>query len=283
MKIGVAPVNVGTPAPAFLAALAERAEAAGLESLWTYEHAIVPVDYASRYPYARSGKMPVTPETPFVDPLIALAFAAAKTSTIRLATGINILPQANPLSVAKQAASLDFLSGGRFTLGVGVGWLAEEFEAMGTPFARRGARFNDYLAAIRKVWTGDVVEHDGEFVKWSGFKSYPLPAQRPGPPIVIGGTSDPAFRRVARHGDGWFAPNRHIDHLAEMMPRLRAACEAAGRDIAEVEITAMWDPRREAERIGDYADLGVTRLVAQLHMLGADPLSSLDGLAALQS
>ena len=121
MKIGVAPLNVGSPEGGFVAALAQCAEDAGLESLWTFEHVMVPVEYGSRYPYSKTGKMPVTPQTNFVDPFVALGVAAGVTRRIRLATGIHILPQANPLSVAKQVASLDFLSGGRVLFGVGAG------------------------------------------------------------------------------------------------------------------------------------------------------------------
>ena len=150
-----------------------------MESLWTFEHVIVPMDYESKYPYDKSGKMAITPETNFFDPLICLANIAAATSTIRLGTGVNILSQANPIYVAKQVASLDFLSGGRFMFGAGIGWLEEEFRAVGVPFEKRGARFDDYVQALRKVWSGEVVEHQSDFVDWTNFKSYPLPVQDP--------------------------------------------------------------------------------------------------------
>ena len=140
MKFGLVPINVGGPnAAANMVPLAQYAESAGIESVWTFEHAIVPMSYESRYPYDKSGKMPVKPETWFIDPLIALSHVAAATKTLRLGTGVNILPQTNPLLLAKQAASIDVLSGGRLTLGLGIGWLEEEFVAMGTPFERRGA------------------------------------------------------------------------------------------------------------------------------------------------
>ena len=133
---------------------------------------IVPVNYESKYPYNKSGNMGAAPEINFVDPLIALSAVAASTKTIRLATGVNILSQVNPIYMAKQAASLDFISNGRFMLGVGIGWLREEFDALGVPFERRGARFDDYVAGMRKIWSGDVVEHQSDFISWSGFKSY---------------------------------------------------------------------------------------------------------------
>ena len=149
MKIGIVPLNVGGPdAATQMIPLAQYAEAAGIESVWTFEHAMVPMNYESRYPYDKSGKMPISPEGWFIDPLISLAHVAAVTKTIRLGTGVNILPQTNPLLLAKQAASIDVLSGGRLLLGLGIGWLEEEFVAMGTPFERRGARFNDYIVAI---------------------------------------------------------------------------------------------------------------------------------------
>ena len=124
--------------------------------------------------------MGAAPETPFVDPLIALTAIATQTKTIRLATGVNIVAQTTPLLLAKQAASLDFLSGGRFMLGAGIGWLQEEFVAMGVPFERRGARFDDYMVAMKKVWSGEVGEHDSDFLTWHSFKSYPLPTQAAG-------------------------------------------------------------------------------------------------------
>ena len=162
MNIGLASVNVGGLDGAGMATLARVAEEVGVESFWTFEHVMVPNHYASVYPYSRSGKMPVLPETPFVDPLITLAHLAGVTSTLKLATGVNIMPQANPLLLAKQVASLDHLSGGRLILGLGAGWLEEEYGAMGVPFEKRGARFNDYLVAVKKEWSGETVEHQSE-------------------------------------------------------------------------------------------------------------------------
>jgi probable F420-dependent oxidoreductase len=205
MKIGLIPVNLVFPAADMIIDFAQQAEQAGVESLWTFEHVVVPLDYQSKYPYDKSGKMGAEPETNFVDPLVCLSAIAAATKTIRLGTGVNILSQANPMFIAKQAASLDFMSNGRFMLGVGIGWLEEEFKAMGVPFERRGARFDDYVQAMRKVWSGDVVEHKSDFIDWSGFKSYPLPVQNP-MPIVIGGAQGKVYQRIAKYGDGWYAP-----------------------------------------------------------------------------
>ncbi|CAM9496175.1 unnamed protein product [Discosporangium mesarthrocarpum] len=277
MKIGLIPVNVGVSSAEAMIGMAQLAERVGFESVWTFEHTIVPLDYESKYPYSPSGKMGTTPETNFVDPLIALSAVAAQTKTIRLGTGVNILSQANPLYVAKQAASLDFVSNGRFELGVGIGWLKEEFQAAGTPFERRGARFDDYVQAMRKVWSGDVVEHKSDFLDWTGFKSMPTPIQDPFP-VVIGGTKGKAFERTARYGNGWFAPTASPDQLAPLLDELAAACETVGRDRAEIEVTAMWFPNPEdLSDVDRYTELGVSRLITPLPaIVKGNPIESLE-------
>jgi probable F420-dependent oxidoreductase len=278
MKIGLIPVNIGIESAEQMVGLAQLAEASGYESVWTFEHVIIPLDYASKYPYNDSGKMGGDPETNLIDPLIALATIAASTKTLRLGTGVNILSQVNPLLLAKQAASLDMLSNGRFMLGVGIGWLREEFDAMGTPFERRGARFDDYVVAMRKVWSGEVVEHDSDFLNWHGFKSYPLPAQKPGVPIIMGGNKGKIFERTATLGDGWFAPASSPDELAPLLEPLKAACAAADRDYASVEITAMWPGQGGVEAVNAFAELGVSRLVVPIMALGADPAAGIQRL-----
>ena len=283
MKIGLIPVNIGVESAEQMIGLAQLAEASGYESVWTFEHVIVPLDYASKYPYNDTGKMGADPETNFIDPLIALTAIAANTKTIRLGTGVNILSQVNPLLLAKQAASLDMLSNGRFMLGVGIGWLREEFDAMGTPFERRGARFDDYVVAMRKVWSGEVVEHDSDFLNWHGFKSYPVPAQKPGVPIIMGGNKGKVFERTATLGDGWFAPASSPDELAPLLEPLKAACAAADRDYASVEITAMWPGQGGVATVNAFAELGVSRLVVPVMALGdQSPGSSVaDGIQRL--
>lgn len=277
MKIGLIPINMAVSDVGQLVASARKAEAIGVESLWTFEHVIIPIDYQSKYPYSPNGKMGAPPETNLVDPLIALAAIAASTTTVRLATGVNILSQTNPLYLAKQAASLDFVSNGRFMLGVGIGWLREEFDALGVPFERRGARFDDYVTAMRKVWSGDVVEHQSEFLRWSGFKSYPVPVQRPGVPIIIGGSKGKAFERIAKYGDGWYAPTGNLAQLKEMLVPLDQACAAIGRKRSSVEITAMWVPAAEGlDVVKRYAELGVERLVVPTFAIGGAGVESLD-------
>lgn len=276
MKIGLIPANIGSPTGEMMIGMAKLAEQVGFESIWTFEHVIIPIDYESKYPYSADGKMGVDPDANFVDPLIALSAIAAATKTIRLGTGVNILSQANPLYVAKQAASLDFVSGGRFELGVGIGWLREEFKACGTPFERRGARFDDYVQAMRKVWSGDVVEHQSEFLDWTGFKSNPTPVQDPFP-VVIGGTKGKAFERVALYGNGWFAPTASPAQLEPLLRQLDEACSAASRDRSEIEVTAMWFPNPEdLSDVERYAALGVGRLVVPLPtIVKGNPIESL--------
>ncbi len=281
MKIGIFGINIGGESVARkMLPLAQKAEEVGVESVWTGEHVIVPVDYASRYPYSSDGKLPASPETNFVDPLIALTHIAAQTEHLRLGTGINILPQSNPLLLAKQAASLDALSGGRLMLGLGVGWLEEEFQALGAPFSRRGARTDDYLAAMKKVWSGEVVEHRSEFLSWSGFKSHPLPVQKPHPPLIIGGHSPAALRRAVTLGDGWFGFTQSLEEFTKIHQLLDQIAQAAGRDLAGLEITALWNMAREGkESLEKYKELGVSRLLVPLWQLGEkDLFAGLDKL-----
>jgi len=279
MKLGLIPINIGMDSLENLVGFAQYAESLGFESLWTFEHVMVPVEYESKYPYSKDGKMGGGSDNPFLDPLIALAAVAAQTKTVRLGTGVNILSQANPLLLAKQAASLDVLSGGRFMLGAGIGWLKEEFEAMGVPFERRGARYDDYVTAMRKVWSGEVVEHQSDFINWSGFQSYPLPKQKGGVPIIIGGSKGKAFERIAKLGDGWFAPTNDAASLAPMLDQLKAACDDAGRDYSSVEITSMWDNKGGLEAVKAFEDIGVSRLIVPLFVLGRDPIAGIGKLA----
>ena len=277
MKLGLIPVNIGMNDPDHITGMAQLAEAAGFESVWTFEHVIVPLDYQSKYPYNSSGKMGAAPETNLVDPLIALTAIAAVTKTIRLGTGVNILSQTNPLLFAKQTASLDFMSGGRFMLGVGIGWLQEEFIAMGTPFEKRGARFDDYVAAMRKVWSGDVVEHQSEFLNWSGFKSYPLPKQNP-LPVIMGGNKGKILERIARFGNGWFVPGSDPAELVNQLSQLQAECARWGRDFQEIEITCMWPGAGGIEALEALAKAGVHRAVVPLMALGANPMEGIQRL-----
>lgn len=278
MKIGIVSINVGGPKTAeSMLATAQYAESAGIESVWTFEHVMIPTEYESQYPYTRTGKMPISPEAWLLDPLIPLAHVAAATSTLRIGTGVNIFPQTNPLLFAKQAATLDVLSGGRLELGLGLGWLAEEFDAMGTPFARRGARFDDYLSAVKKVWSGEVVEHRSEFLSWHDFKSHPMPAQRPHPPILIGGVSDKTLRRIIETAQGWYAPSDSVEMLARAIETLRRFADEAERPFETVGVTASWRVDKQPDALQTFEDLGVERAVAMLGSTGtSDPREAID-------
>jgi probable F420-dependent oxidoreductase len=254
VNFGITFANAGTWAlPEFAAVLAETAEGLGFESLWTVEHAVVPEGYGSRYPYSRSGRMPGPEEVPIPDPLVWLAWVAARTSTIRLATGILILPQRNPVILAKEVATLDVLSGGRAILGVGVGWLKEEFNIIGVPFDERAARTDEAISALRALWTQDAAEHHGAAFDFTGAKSYPHPWQPGGVPIVVGGHSPPAARRAGRLGDGFFPARGNENELRPLIAEMRSAAEAAGRDPGSVEIT-----------LGGAEDLNEARALAAL-------------------
>lgn len=279
MKIALVPINIGMQSLEQIVGLAQLAESLGFESVWTFEHVMVPVEYESRYPYSKDGKMGGGSDAAFLDPLIALTAVAAHTKTLRLGTGVNILSQTNPLLLAKQAATLDLLSNGRFMLGAGIGWLKEEFDAMGVPFERRGARYDDYVVAMRKVWSGEVVEHQSDFINWSGFQSYPLPVQEGGVPIIIGGSKGKAFDRIALHGNGWFAPTNDAATLAPMLEDLKAACARHERDYDSVEITSMWDNQGGMDAIKAFEDIGVSRVIVPLFVLGRDPVAGLKSLA----
>src|SRR5437868_9855336 len=196
MDIGYFAVGIGaTVEPGVLRSVAMEAERLGFATLWAPEHVVLVEQYASKYPYS-SGEFPAPPNIPIADPFTTLAYAAACTSTIRLGTGICLVPEHNPLVLAKTVSTVDRLSGGRFILGVGVGWLAEEFHALGVPFEHRGARTREYIDVMRKLWTEKTSSHAGEFVQFAGVLSYPKPVSPSGIPVWFGGESNAALRRV---------------------------------------------------------------------------------------
>lgn len=256
MKFGLIFANVGPfGRPEGLTHLARTAESVGFESLWTVEHVVVPKGYASKYPYSRDGKMPGPENAPIPDPFVWLAYAAAVTKRIRLATGIVILPQRHPFYVAKEVATLDVLSNGRMMLGVGIGWLEEEFKAVGVPFASRAERTDESIEALRGLWGPGESVHAGKHYAWSAVESNPKPVQAR-LPIVIGGHTKGAARRAARLGDGFF-PARP-DTLAECMVELSAECARVGRDPSEVEITTGCPP--QLDEVKRLEDMGVGRI-----------------------
>lgn len=261
MKFGLFFANAGPFAnPTTFEALVRGADETGFESIWTVEHVVVPVGYESRYPYSSTGRMPGPESSPIPDPLVALSYAAAISRRLRLATGIVILPQRHPVYVAKEFASLDVLSGGRAILGVGIGWLEEEFRVLGIPFRERAARTEESVRAIRSLWKDEPEAFDGRFYRWPPVQSNPKPVQKPGVPIVIGGHVEGAARRAARVGDGFFPANADVATLAGLLEALRDECGKVGRDPATIEVTTTSAPP-DLDAVRRYEDLGVSRLV----------------------
>ncbi|MEM7250480.1 MAG: LLM class F420-dependent oxidoreductase [Pseudomonadota bacterium] len=269
MKIGIVPINLGEFShPEQLVPFVQAAEQLGYESVWTFEHVIIPNEYESVYPYAPSGKLAFTSEHEFIDPLVSLTYIAASTERIRLGTGINILPQVSPLYFAKQTACIDHLSNGRLMLGLGVGWLKEEFDALGVPFARRGARADEYLDALSLAWTGEEVNYKGEFIDWHDFRILPPAKQTPRIPVYIGGVTRPAVKRVVARGDGWYVIHNGEAQLREHFAVLDDELEKAGRAKSTLEFTSYWNFHKEGlEMLDVYEELGVDRLLINVHAL----------------
>ena len=262
MRLGLHALGIGSGATrAVIDAVAVAAERSAFATLWSGEHVVMVDQSSSRYPYSDDGQIAVPAGADWIDPLIGLSFAAAATSTIGLATGVLLLPEHNPVLVAKQAATLDTLSGGRLTLGVGIGWSREEFDALGVPFERRAARTAEYVAAMRTLWRDDVASFDGEFVQFDSVRVNPKPVANDRIPIVLGGNSDAALRRVVAWGDGWYGFNLDgVDEVAERLEFLRGLCADSGRDRAELHVAvALRDLRVDDVRA--LASLGVDELV----------------------
>ncbi len=237
MKLGLMFANtMAMVNPEGAAEVARHAEAAGFESLWTVEHVVVPAGYESKYPYNRSGRMAGGDDVPIPDPLVWLSFVAAHTERIKLATGMLILPQRSPLITAKEFATLDVLSHGRAILGVGIGWLREEFEALGVPFEGRGRRAEEYVEAMRVLWSQDEPSYEGATVRFHDARMWPKPVHRR-IPVVIGGHGEVAARRAGRLGDGFFPGRSMPEDVKPMLEVMRQAAEDAGRDPAAIELT----------------------------------------------
>lgn len=256
MKFGLFGINIGPCADPYAALrIAQAAEEHGLESVWTGEHVVLPDPQAP--------PSPVPPETPFLDPAVALAIIATATKTIRLGTGIIILPQRNPLVLAKELASVDVASRGRLIFGIGIGYLKPEFDALGIPFTSKGARTIEYLQAILAMWTQERPSYHGRFVDFAGIQAFPRPVQQPHPPVVIGGASPDAFRRAVAHGNGWYGFALGLDATARCVEGLRAAQREFGRptELGDLEISVTPAAKIEPDTVKRFADLGVHRLI----------------------
>jgi probable F420-dependent oxidoreductase len=257
MKFGIMFANVGPfGAPDGLTHLAQTAENVGFESLWTVEHVVVPKGYESEYPYSRDGKMPGPEQSPIPDPFVWLSYAAAVTEKIKLGTGVLILPQRHPFYVAKEVATLDVLSKGRVELGVGIGWLEEEFKGLGVPFKERVGRTEESIEALRSLWSEEPSEVHGKYHDWNPVESNPKPVGGK-VPIHVGGHVAGAARRAARLGDGFF-PAR-ADTLDANLAALRDECDKIGRDPGEIEIST--GGNITVDEVKALQDKGVSRVV----------------------
>jgi len=235
MKFALHFGNIAYPDPADAKRLVEAGEAAGFESVIAVEHVVIPTDYETRYPYDASGRLPGGIDMAWPDPLAWLTYVGALTTRMRLITGVLVLPQRNPLVLAKHLATIDRLTGGRLDLGIGVGWLREEFDALGIPFERRGARVDDYIQAMRALWDGDDASFAGEFTSFSGMSCNPKPVNGR-VPIMVGGHSKAAIRRAGRLGDGFFPATGAVVDVAGVIEAMRDEARAAGRDPSEIQV-----------------------------------------------
>ncbi|MCU1369913.1 MAG: hypothetical protein JWO77_1107 [Ilumatobacteraceae bacterium] len=263
MDVGVfVPLGNGNATSEILRAVGRSVEDRGFESIWVPEHVVLFEDYASAYPYSPDGKFPGGADTGMLEPLTALTYLAAVTDRVRLGTAICLVPQRNPVYTAKQVTDLDNLSGGRAEFGIGVGWLREEFEALGVPFERRGQRTDEHLEVMKSLWTQETSEFHGELYDLPACSMYPKPVQTPHPPIHVGGESDAAMRRVARLGQGWFSFNRLPGDLAEPLGRLDPILAEHGRRREDIVLTVCpyFNPVTP-EMVEQYAEVGVDRLV----------------------
>lgn len=272
MKLGLMFANTLAVTREQVFDMVTAAEEAGYESVWTVEHVVIPKGYESTYPYSRSGRMAGGAEDfDIPDPLVWLAFAAAASTDLKLATGVLILPQRNPVLLAKEVASLDRLSGGRVILGVGSGWLEEEFRALGASFEDRGERVDEYIRALRALWSQDVASFEGEFVSVENVYVRPQPV-RGSIPIVIGGHSKRAARRAGELGDGFYPASTTLEDFPLLVAHAREWAERSGRDPDALEVTMAARP--DAESVERLATMGVDRVVVAA-AAGPEALASL--------
>ncbi len=258
-------MNIGTsvPLPAYTidpAFMAKKAEDLGFESIWYAEHPAVPVHSDSPFP-ATGGEIPWT-YSHFTDPYIALARASGATTKIKLGTGITLVPERNPLLLAKEIASLDLFSGGRFMFGIGTGWLKEETELMGGDFEHRWTQTREAIEVMKELWTKEEAEYHGRYFDFPPVKSYPKPAQKPHPPVILGGMAKNVLRRVVTHADGWL-PNRVTPkEVEESRQKLDAMAEEAGRDPKSITIS-VYGQAPERDIVQSLLNAGADRVVVR--------------------
>jgi len=255
-------VGISVPLPAYdvdVASIAKTAETLGFESLWCAEHPIMPVDSKSRFPGSADGVIPES-YSHFVDPFVALARASGVTRTLKLGTGITLVPERNPLLLAKEISTLDLFSGGRFLFGIGTGWHREETTIMGGDFDHRWSQAREAVLVMKELWTKQEAEFHGKYYDFPPVRSYPKPAQKPHPPVILGGHAKNVLERVVEWGDGWL-PNRATPAEVEMSRnKLGAMAKQAGRDPAKITISAFGQPA-DRDLVRRFLDAGATRVI----------------------
>jgi probable F420-dependent oxidoreductase len=257
--------------PQLLTAIGREAEDRGVNTIWVGEHVVTFDDYTSSYPYSDDGRIPLPAGTGLLEPFTTLAFLAGQTDRVRLGTAMCLLPQRNPVYTAKEVATLDWLSEGRVDLGVGVGWLREEFEALEVPWERRGARTDDYLEVLKSLWCEDPSSFTGEFYRLHPCSQFPKPVQVPHPPIHIGGESDAALRRTARMAQGWHSFNRPPADLAAPLTRLDELLAAEGRSRQDITVTVCpYFQELSPATVEQYAAAGADAVAALLFVTEPD-------------
>ena len=260
MKIGFFAIGIGNLArPELITAVAINAERLNFATVWAPEHVVFLERFSSRYPYSRGQNLPITTEIPLLNPFMALTYAAARTTRIRLATGICLVPEYNPLLLAKICATLDYLSSGRLVLGIGIGWLREEFDALGIPWERRAQRTREYIEAMRCVW-GNGRSYSAEFVNFDGALSYPKPVKGAGLPVLVGGQTEAALKRAVSYGNGWCGFNLTPQETAQTINRLRELLAANGRGTDGFEFAVSPTADATPDDLRRYCDAGVDEL-----------------------
>jgi probable F420-dependent oxidoreductase len=265
MKFGLRLPGAGPFAgPEAITAFARRAEELGFHSLWMTDHIALPVEVATRYPYRADGKFFWAPETPYFDTILTLTWASAATERIEVGTSVLIASWHHPVNTAKAFATLDVLNGGRTVVGIGTGWMKEQFEILGAPFETRGARTTEYIKLLKHLWTEDTIDFHGEFFDFSGFKFYPKPARKPSIPIWSGGKSTGVLKRVAAAADGWHPLYITPEELETKLKELEGYLADEGRTLDEITLSArpVTQAKLDQDTIDHYAGLGVKLLIA---------------------
>lgn len=271
--------SAATP-PEDVIAMAQAVEERGFHCLWVPEHVLFFEEYASRYPYSEDGRIHGF-RNGMLDPFVALTFLAANTRTIRLGTSICLVPQREPIYTAKQVSDIDFLSGGRLNFGVGIGWLKEEFDALGIDFKTRAKRTRECFGVMKALWTEDESSYRGEMFDLPPCLQFPKPVQKPHPPIFFGGESDPALRRVADIGQGWMGAGMKPEEMLPRLARLDELLAENGRTRADVKIYVMPNvPGRDPDLFKRYEEIGVEQVIHAVGGRGLDEFKTrLDAMA----